>query len=306
MTAVTSPEKTATSQDTSAVVRQILAVLGNLTVITALLIYFGWQRSETQAHRLGIDESILGMSTQDYILRSVAPVLRLLLTVAIAGLVWLWADRQLFRRATTERARDRLRWVVRVLAFAWLILPLVVLLIGYVPAWRRIAFLAYPLAIAAGILLTLYAAYLQRTLLDPHDEIPDTPPHESLVRGFAAILIGVCLFWSASNYAEVLGNDLADDFAAGVNDTVQVVVYSPQRLHLTAPGVAEDKLPSEGSAYKYRYRGLRLLDHTGGKYFLISDGWTGRDGVVVVLPDDGKLRLEFVRGTPALTPTSPG
>ena len=301
---MTSPEKP--TQDTGAVVRQILAVLGNLTVITALLIYFGWRRSETQARRLGIDESILGMSTQDYILRSVAPVLQLLLTVAIAGLIWLWADRQLFRRATSETARARLRRVVRVLGFAWLVLPLLGVLIGYVPPWRRIAFLAFPLAVGAGILLTLYAAYLQRTLLDPHDKIPDTPPHEALVRGFAAILIGVCLFWSASNYAEVLGDDLADDFAAGVSKTVQVVVYSPQRLHLTAPGVTEEKLPSQESAYKYRYRGLRLLDHTGGKYFLISDGWTGHDGVVVVLPDDDKLRLEFVRGAPSLAPATPG
>lgn len=46
---------------------------------------------------------------------------------------------------------------------------------------------------------------------------------------------------------------------------------------------------------RYRYEGLRLLEHTGGRYFLISDGWTRRYGVLFVVPDDGSLRLELVR-----------
>lgn len=282
--------------DTGAVVRQILTLLGNITVITALLIYFGWRRSETQAERLGIEESLLGMSTQDYILRSVGPVLALLLTVAVAGLIWLWADRQVFRRPDARW----LRRAVRVLMFAWIILPGLVRLAGLVDPWKATAAVVFPLAIAGGVLLTLYGAYLQRTMLDPLDEIPDTPPHESLARGFAAVLIVVCLFWSASNYAEVLGSSLARGFADEVEsgEGVRVVVYSPHRLHLTAPGVSEEKLPAEDSAYKYRYRGLLLLEHTGGKYFLLSDGWTRQDGVVVVLRDDEKIRLEFVRGNP--------
>ena len=287
------------SPDGYAVVRQLLTMLGNVTVITALLIYFGWRRAETEAHWLGIDESVLGMSTQNYVLRSVGPVLALLLTVAIAGLIWLWSDRQLFRRATGPRGQKLLRRAVRALGLAWIALPLITVLVGYVTVWEHVAYVIFPLSIAAGILLALYGAYLQRTLLDPKDEIPDSPPHEAVLRGFAAILVGTCLFWSASRYAEVLGNDLAGEFATDVRAgrAVQVVVYSPQRLHITAPGVREEALEGRDSAYQYRYTGLLLLEHTGGKYFLISEGWTPDDGVVVVLPDQDKLRLEFVRGT---------
>ncbi|MGH3712292.1 MAG: hypothetical protein ACRDT4_02350 [Micromonosporaceae bacterium] len=292
----------------STVVRQLLAVVGNITVVTALLIYFGWRRSETQAQQLGIDESILGMSTQDYILRSVGPVLALLVTVAITGLVWLWADRLLFRRANADHRL--VRRAVWVFTFGWLIVPGLVWLAGYVKPWKATAFIAWPLAIAAGILLTMYAAYLQRTLLDPDDEIPDTPRHEALARGFAAVLIGTCLFWSASNYAEILGRDLAQQYAHDVTKerAVKVVVYSPHRLHLTAPEVTEEALPAADSAYKFRYRGLLLLDHTGSTYFLISEGWTRSDGVVLAIPDDGKIRLEFVRGSPSevLTPVGTG
>lgn len=43
-----------------------------MTVLTALPVYFGWQRSEVQARQLGIDESILGMSTRDYVVITLA------------------------------------------------------------------------------------------------------------------------------------------------------------------------------------------------------------------------------------------
>jgi hypothetical protein len=74
-----------------------------------------------------------------------------------------------------------------------------------------------------------------------------------------------------------------------------VVVYSPERLHINAPGAMEEPLPTNQSLYRYRYVGLRLLEHTGGRYFLISEAWTPRYGVVVMLADDDPIRLEFVR-----------
>ena len=40
------------------------------------------RRSETQSQRLGIDQSILGLSTRDYLLRSIGPVLVLLIGVS--------------------------------------------------------------------------------------------------------------------------------------------------------------------------------------------------------------------------------
>jgi hypothetical protein len=47
---------------------------------------------------------------------------------------------------------------------------------------------------------------------------------------------------------------------------------------------------------QYRYRGLRLLEHTGDKYFLISDGWTPTYGVLFTLRDDDEsVRIDFIR-----------
>jgi hypothetical protein len=93
---------------------QLLGLLANATVLTALLVYFGWRRAETQANRMGFAESLLGMSTQDYLLRSIGPLLPLLLTVAVAGLVCLWVDRRRLNEPTpleikqlTEHVRGR-------------------------------------------------------------------------------------------------------------------------------------------------------------------------------------------------------
>jgi hypothetical protein len=45
--------------DRNDLIRRMGAVLANVGVLTALLVYFGWKRSEVQSRRLGIDESIL-------------------------------------------------------------------------------------------------------------------------------------------------------------------------------------------------------------------------------------------------------
>jgi hypothetical protein len=275
----------------SEVVQRLVTLAANVSVLTALLVYFGWRRSETMAHQLGIDESILGMSTREYVLRSVGPVLTLLSVVAGGALLWLWFDRRIVGRIRGGNGDDRVvRLGLKLLSLAWLLLPLLVLGLGYV--WRVAAFVVWPLSIGAGVLLMLYGSQLRQLL---HGAERPPPGREALLRGFAAIAVGVCLFWAASNHAEVQGRSLARKLAGEVDGLASVVVYSPKRLHLTAPGAREQRLPGDDTAYRYRYTGLRLLEHTGGRYFLVSDGWTPRYGVVVMLADGDPVRLEFVR-----------
>lgn len=44
-----------------------------------------------------------------------------------------------------------------------------------------------------------------------------------------------------------------------------------------------------------RYDGLSLLVFSGGRFFFLHDGWTSRDGTVIVLQDDNSVRIEFKR-----------
>ena len=49
----------------------IAGIVAPATLLTALAYYFGWRRERAFAGYFGIDPSVLGFSTSDYILRSV-------------------------------------------------------------------------------------------------------------------------------------------------------------------------------------------------------------------------------------------
>jgi len=261
--------------------QQVLGLVANVTGVSALLVYFGWRRTETQAHLMGFDESLLSMSTQDYLLRSIGPLLPTLLTVGGAGLLWVWADRWI-RRSIEVRGWSVRAWRVLVIAVA-LALPLTVRLSA--PWWIETAFVVYPLAIGAGVLLLVYAGSLG-----------GATENRMLAKVFALLIVALCLFWSASNRAEVVGGQVADMYAGGVSSLIRVTVYSSEQLYLDGPGVTEEELTGEHAAYRYRYRGLRLLDHIGQRYFLVSDGWSPQRGVVIALSDRDGLRFEFSSG----------
>jgi hypothetical protein len=281
--------------DRNALVRQLAGALANVAVVTALLVYFGWQRVAVQARQLGVDESLFRISTREYLLRSVRPVLILLIAVALAGLCWVAVDRWLAGRLPTSDGGpdDVARWAIRLLSSAVVVLPFLVWLGGFV--FPATAFVAFPLAIGAGLLLLLYALQVRRTF-PGHEPLPAS--RDTVVRASAALLTGICLFTAAANYATVEGNRLAREFVADLPSQPRVVVYSPEHLEIDAPGVSEEPLAPDQSAYLFRYVGLRLLEHIDGTYFLVSDGWTPRYGVVVMLSENPSLRMEFVRGAP--------
>lgn len=276
--------------DRNELVRQMATILGNVAVLTALLVYFGWVRSEVQSRILGMDESVLGMSTRDYLLRSVRPVLVLLLVISIAGLLWLLLDAPLVRSIRRSGCSNGfVRWTLRLLPTALIVLPGAVWLVGNsLPA---LAFLAFPLSIAGGLLLLLYSVQLRQLI--PGAE-PALAGRESLLRAFTAVVVAVGLFSSAANYATVEGTELADSFVNSIKDLPRVVIYSAEGLQINTPGSKEEKPPATAGTYKFRYVGLRLLEHTGGHYFLVTDAWNPQSGTIVILPDDAPLRLEFV------------
>jgi hypothetical protein len=289
---------TAPEEHRSELIRQLAGILANVAVLTALLVYFGWVRAEVQSRQLGFDESLLGASTRDYLLRSVRPVLVLLIVVSLGGLVWVALDRWLIHRLRSRETEDPVtpdpvaRWAIRALLASVVLLPLAVRLAR--PLWPATTYVAFPLSVAAGLLLALYALSVRAG--QPGGE-PLSAERGVLVRVCAGVLAGIGLFTAAANYATVEGTQLAFGFVHELPDRPSVVVYSGQDLQIDAPGAEEQRLPPEQSAYLFRYVGLRLLEHTEGTYFLVSDGWTPEYGVVVVLPEDASMRLEFVRDT---------
>src|SRR5215207_3386693 len=99
-------------------------VLAPTTVITALLFYFGWAQTNALFGRLGIDQSALGFTVQDYMLRSVNSTFRPLSLVLLAAVAGLSAHIALTQAmATPGRARLAERsWPVPVVVGGLLLL----------------------------------------------------------------------------------------------------------------------------------------------------------------------------------------
>ena len=293
----------------AAMLRPLIGLLANVVVITSLLVFIGWKFAETAATQLGLSESVFSRSTQDYVLRRVETVLVLLLGVSVLAALWVVLDRWLSPRAAALRTDDptddvgSTRWVLRLLALAWLVLPASVALLGLIDPARSLAYVLWPVSIGVGALLLLYAAHLGGVDVgaDPH-----APRRVPVLQATGVVVALVCLFWTGSNYAFTDGAGVAGDIDADPSAALPgVVLSSDQPLHLEGPGVSVEELPGPEST-RYRYSGLRLLEYARGTYFLISDGWSRDLGVVFVVPEDSPtMRIQFLRTRSAAASVEP-
>ncbi|MCP2258984.1 hypothetical protein LX15_002683 [Streptoalloteichus tenebrarius] len=271
--------------------REVTAALVGLTALGVLVVYFGREWARAHARALGLHENVLGLSAADQLARGVAALAPLALLVGGAGLGWAWLDRRLRPWWRRTGHSPVLSQVTSVLAGSWLLLPMLVWVVGRAaPGPARVLL---PLSFGAGLLVSLYVLHLEHVVRRGRAE---PRWRHTLVTALTVVVVSLSLLWGAKNYADLLGRRWADEFPARLADHAQVVVYSAERLHLTAPRVDEERLDAEESRYRYRYSGLRFLDYAAGRYLLVSDGWMPQFGVVLVLPaNDPSVRLEFVR-----------
>jgi hypothetical protein len=273
---------------------QLVTAFGSpLAIISAVMLYFGWARSAVQARELGVDESVLDMSTRDYLLRAVSWSWLPLCVLALAALVWLRLQDLATARIAAGPPFGTLPAAVRMLS--WGSVPFAGILIVILAA-VGLGEIAAPLVVAAGLLGTVYGVGVRRLIASATEKTPAPRGPRlrgALEAGLTSALLALLLLWAAENYAGIIGRGYADRIANNVPRLVAVRVYSATRLQLDAPGVTETALSGDHSAYLFRYSGLRLLQKSGGKYFLLSDGWTRDYGAVVVLQESPTLRLEF-------------
>src|SRR4051812_34493721 len=65
----------------------IASIVTPVTVIGALLFYFGYASSRAQYEYFGLDVDAIGLSTQDFVMRSPQPLLVPLLAIGLLGAV---------------------------------------------------------------------------------------------------------------------------------------------------------------------------------------------------------------------------
>jgi hypothetical protein len=306
-------------------------IIAPVTLIGALLFYFGYVSSQSEYAYFGIDVDTIGLSTQGYVMRSPQSLLVPLLVLTLAGAGFLALSSVIRRRiaAAVDEVddadstasgdgrptahMDRIRTTVnRTVIIGVAVLSVgVLLLLGYtyVRDWPLYP-LVTPLLIAVGASLIVYAwrlaAFMQRL-----QQSPSTSPKaggtsrpqlgltqgSTLARRTAAILIyaviALSIFWATATVAQWSGRGLARYQARHLDNLPSVVLDTKERLFLRDPGIQETSLPaSEGQTFHYRYRGLRLLIEGQDRMFLVPEVWSASDSTLVV-PLDTSVRVQF-------------
>jgi hypothetical protein len=251
------------------------------TFLSALLFYFGYVSSRAQYRYFGLDVDTIGLSTQDYVMRSPQALLVPALLLALLGALALVLSRVLATRTLTRTALRTgyavggavvTAGVAMLLAYRWL---------GSWPAYPMVT----PLVLVAG--LAVVAWLWHRT---------------GVRRGAVAFLllaIATSLFWATATLAQWTGLGAAQRTARNLDELPAVVVDTRERLYLGDGVVQESELPvEEGQEYLYRYRGLRLLIQAGDRMFLVPDTWVPSASTVMVPIDDVRVRFRFVNQPP--------
>ena len=252
-------------------------VVAPTSVLTSIMFYFGWVRTNEYAKFFGLDHSVLNFTVRDYLLRSLDPLSGPLTVLLLLGALAVLAHLTLLRwRKVTG--------VVIAVVGCLLLVP------SAVPALGRI-FLLESLARAAAALLITYGLWLT---VGP--ERPWTPATRMGV-GFGMGLAVLSLLNAAEQYAAAVGRTQALNTVATLESRRGVIVYAAKDLHLKGGGVGVTLLDGKESAYKFRYTGLRLLIRANNRWILLPHEWAARpDDYVVILPDNDQNRLEFTPG----------
>src|SRR5450755_3671408 len=79
-------------------------IVAPISVISGLLFYFGYASSRAQYEYFGIDVDTIGLSTQDYVMRSPQPLMVPLLLLALFGIAFSLGHGLVRRRIDTAQA----------------------------------------------------------------------------------------------------------------------------------------------------------------------------------------------------------
>jgi hypothetical protein len=275
--------------------RGIATLAAPTSLVTSLLFYFGWVRTNRQALDMGLHDSLLGFSTRDYVLRSLDPMFWPLTVGLVTAVLALGFHMWLVGWTETKGGRPR-RPRLRRLAMGTGIVGVVSLALGTVASRiadpGRVTFLASPLLVTAGVVLAGYSLHLRRRFLAGRPAQPAQPAQLRVVlSSLIILLLFLSMFWTVERYATLKGDDLAQQIVDDLDYLPSVTIYSAKRLRLQPP-VKEADLGDDGSAYRFKYTDLRLLFRSDGKFFMRPSDRGSDVNIVIAESDD--LRWEFV------------
>lgn len=284
-------------------IKLIGSILAPTTFLTALLLYFGNQHAYWFFRYFGVNATTIGLTTQDYVIRSVDPLFTPVTIAAATCLAGLWSYRFLRSWLSDAAWLRALRTLVPTTAVIGLLL-VAVAVVGFVWPLVLRPYAGLPgLALAIGIILLVAALRIGRTITTSR-KTPHEPPSLAAAEwGAIFVLVGIGLFWAVTDYSKAVGTGRGFQQEQALPDMPDVALYSAKSLSLSAPGVQEITCESPDASYAYRYEGLKLVLQAGDQYFFLPADWNRGEGVAFVIPRTDSLRLEFTAPNQALGET---
>lgn len=274
-------------EDFQSIFENLARIAAPITVITALLYYFGWVRTGAIFNYFGVDQRLLAYTIQDYLLRSAGVAFRPFALILLAGTVSVVLWRLLGNLNAGARLNARIRLLVALLAAVLLVYSGAVLF-GLTRA--RSPVLA-AIALGVGVILMEWVVSLSRGRAKTSSA--------NVVLARRLLIVGgllLALFWATAIYAQQSGERLARAWGNQPALRPSAIVLSETDLQLAGPGITATRLSEEEGGFRYRYEGLHLLIYSNSRWFLFPEHWNSdMQATVVVLQDEPTIRVEMQR-----------
>lgn len=278
--------------DPSQKLKSIVDLLAPVSALAGGILYFGWVRTTALFDYFGVDETLLGLSVQDYLLRSTDILFRpalYLLTACSLGLLFLTLTNGMVETLHRETLQ---RWVFAPATGTGFVL----LSIAFLGLNESVLPLLGAICLGLGSFILFCSLRIAVSIY-----AMDKDHWARTLNKWAPALTGITIFaalsWATTVYAQQAGSSLASFIAQNpraLPQTVpQVILYSRFPLDSNRQsGVTESKLPGPTDAMNYRYTGYRLLIYSNNRWFLITSTPFGSEpNLTSVLIDDGSIRV---------------
>ncbi|WP_370616709.1 hypothetical protein [Mumia sp. Pv 4-285] len=283
MTTAAGEDEQPETLDVSRLTRILAQVVAPVTVLTGLLFFFGWSRATAMFGYFGLNPTVLGLSTTDYLLGAQDGLFVPVAFVALVALVGSWCALVVpgpFRWLLTRRWLPTAAIVTGVLLLTNGLLGL----FGS-PALDGVA--VAPLCLIGGVLVLVFVV---RGRAPRRTRAQRRARAVELVAVFVVVALG--LFWATADYSAAVGRERARQIVDGLGTSPSAVLFSAQSLGIPPESVPVTTCTATDSAYRYRYDGLFLLLEAGDQYVFLPVTWTRDSGSAFLVPRTDAVRLD--------------
>ena len=221
-------EESQTGHDISAVWRIAGSVAGQATLVTALLFYFGWARTQAVMGYFGINSAIARLSVNDYILRSLNITIRMLVILGLLTLIFLSGHRWLSTTLASRRHPSMARFAM----LACIVPGFLLCIAGVLGFSNWIVYSSQypvvPVIFAVGVTLVGYGFHI-RSFAQPN---PQRHKWSARTQAAALVVLDIAfIFWAVAVYADITGQAAAERLASHLGGQPGVTIYSEKSPH---------------------------------------------------------------------------